>query len=95
MLVLLTVWAGGLILGFALLHWSLDTRMSQLREGSSLFDDLYLSGVTFFTLGYGDVIPVSKVGRILAVVETGLGFGFLAVVISYLPVLYQASPGAR
>ncbi len=90
MLVLLTVWAGGLILGFALLHWSLDTRMSQLREGSSLFDDLYLSGVTFFTLGYGDVIPVSKLGRILAVVETGLGFGFLAVVISYLPVLYQA-----
>jgi Ion channel len=50
----------------------------------------YFSGVTFFTLGYGDVTPVEPLGRLLAVVETGLGFGFLAVIISYLPVLYQA-----
>ena len=34
--------------------------------------------------------PVEPLGRFLAVVETGIGFGFLAVVISYLPVLYQA-----
>jgi hypothetical protein len=90
MLVLMTVWAGGLILGFGLLHWSLGTRLSLPGSGASLFDTLYLSGVTFFTLGYGDVTPVDRLGRVLAVVETGLGFGFLAVVISYLPVLYQA-----
>src|SRR5262249_48012619 len=29
-------------------------------------------------------------GRALSVAEAGLGFGFLAVVLSYLPVLYQA-----
>ena len=29
-------------------------------------------------------------GRFLVVAETGIGFAFLAVVISYLPVLYQA-----
>ena len=51
---------------------------------------LYFSGVTFFTLGFGDVTPVGPLGRCLAVAETGIGFGFLAVVISYLPVLYQA-----
>ena len=90
MLVLFAVWATGLIFGFALLHWSLDTPLSQPREGGSLFDAFYMSGVTFFTLGYGDVTPLDKVGRILVVVETGVGFGFLAVVIGYLPVLYQA-----
>jgi hypothetical protein len=90
MLVLFAVWAAGLILGFALLHWSLDTPLSQPRDGASLFDAFYMSGVTFFTLGYGDVTPVEKLGRVLVVVETGMGFGFLAVVISYLPVLYQA-----
>src|SRR5579883_3074541 len=90
MLVLFTVWAAGLILGFALLHWSLATPLSSLRAGASLFEDLYLSGVTFFTLGYGDVTPIDPLGRMLAVLEAGIGFGFLAVVISYLPVLYQA-----
>jgi hypothetical protein len=90
MLVLFAVWAAGLILGFALVHWSLDTPLSQPRAGASLFDAFYMSGVTFFTLGYGDVTPVNKLGRVLVVVETGVGFGFLAVVISYLPVLYQA-----
>jgi hypothetical protein len=51
---------------------------------------LYLSGVTFFTLGFGDVTPVNPLGRMLVITETGLGFGFLAILISYLPVLYQA-----
>jgi Ion channel len=50
----------------------------------------YFSGVTFFTLGYGDMTPEGAPGRALAVLETGIGFGFLAVVIAYLPVLYQA-----
>ena len=90
MLVLFAVWAAGLILGFALLQWSLDTPVSPRRAAASLFEDFYMSGVTFFTLGYGDVAPVDPLGRVLAVVEAGIGFGFLAVVISYLPVLYQA-----
>jgi hypothetical protein len=51
--------------------------------------NLYFSGVTFFTLGFGDIIPVDGLGRLLAVIESGLGFGFLAVVIGYLPTLYQ------
>jgi hypothetical protein len=49
-----------------------------------------MSGVTLFTLGFGDVTPAHPLGRFLAVAETGLGFAFLAMVISYLPVLYQA-----
>lgn len=51
---------------------------------------LYFSGTTFFTLGYGDLVPTGAMGRVLSVAEAGIGFGFLAVVISYLPVLYQA-----
>ena len=29
-------------------------------------------------------------GRVLAVVEAGMGFGFLALIIGYLPVLHQS-----
>jgi hypothetical protein len=51
---------------------------------------MYMSGVTFFTLGFGDVTPAASLGREVTVIEAGLGFGFLAVVIGYLPVLYQS-----
>ncbi len=89
-LLLTVVWAAVLILGFALLHWSIGTALSVQETSPGLETYLYFSGVTFFTLGYGDITPAGPAGRFLAVVETGVGFGFLAVVISYLPVLYQA-----
>jgi hypothetical protein len=49
---------------------------------------VYFSGTTFFTLGYGDAVPLSGAARALAVLESGVGFGFLAMVIGYLPVIY-------
>jgi voltage-gated potassium channel Kch len=87
---LIATWMLGLIFGFALLHWSLGTALHGPENQPGFSSYLYLSGVTIFTLGYGDVTPVTPLGRILAVAEAGLGFGFLAVVISYLPVLNQA-----
>jgi hypothetical protein len=87
---LIGVWAVGLIFGFALLQWSLGTQLRAQGDGNLFGEYLYFSGVTFFTLGFGDITPIDPLGRFLTVVETGIGFGFLAVVISYLPVLYQA-----
>lgn len=89
-IILVAIWAVGLIVGFAMLHWALGTPLVGHQEGAGLGVYTYFSGVTFFTLGYGDLVPVDPFGRLLAVVETGIGFGFLALVISYLPVLYQA-----
>jgi Ion channel len=51
---------------------------------------LYLSGETFFTLGYGDVVPMVGPARALAVLEAGMGFAFLGVVIGYLPTIYSS-----
>ena len=88
---LIAVWAIGLIVGFAALHWGIGSRL-QTSSGAAgaLADDLYMSGTTFFTLGLGDVHPVSRAARLLTVAESGLGFGFLALVIAYFPVLYQS-----
>jgi hypothetical protein len=89
LLMLLTMWAIGLIIGYALLHWGLETRLNIPSE-TSLATYLYISGETFFTLGYGDIVPQFALGRAIAVTEAANGFGLLAIVIGYLPVLYQA-----
>ncbi|PYS76231.1 MAG: two pore domain potassium channel family protein, partial [Acidobacteria bacterium] len=90
LILLLLVWAMALVLAFALLQWAAGARL-QTPEGHTDFGAyLYLSGVTFFTLGYGDVFPLDALGRVLSAVEAGTGFGFLAIVIGYLPVLYQS-----
>lgn len=88
LLMLFAAWGSILILGFALFHNGTDLLLS--RGDKSFAEHLYLSGTTFFTLGIGDEHPTSAIGRFLAVVEAGIGFGFLALVISYLPVLYQS-----
>jgi hypothetical protein len=90
-ILLFSVWALNLIVAFGLIHWAMASPMNTPSAGVPQFwDYFYFSGVTFFTLGFGDITPKGSTGRLLAVVEAGIGFGFLAVVISYLPVLYQA-----
>jgi hypothetical protein len=79
---LLTVWATALIIAFGALQWSIGT-------GSS-GEALYISGTLFFTLGFDQLHPAARLARLLAVVEGGMGFGFLAIVISYFPVFYQS-----
>ncbi len=87
---LLMVWAVGLIVGFALLHWSTGSHFATHAGHASFADDLYMSGTTFFTLGLGDVYPLGRSSRLFTVAEGGTGFGFLALVIAYFPVLYQS-----
>ncbi len=49
-----------------------------------------MSGTTLVTLGLGDVVPQTRLARALVVIEAGTGLGFLAMVITYLPVPYQS-----
>jgi len=88
LLVLFVLWASILVFAFAAMHWAVGSAVATSRPRSTFGMDLYFSGTTFFTLGLGDVIPTSGFARALAVLEAGTGFGFLAIVVSYLPTLY-------
>jgi len=90
LILLLVLWACALIVGFAALQWALGSALAAPERVATFGTDLYMSGTTFFTLGLGDVAPASGAARWLAVIEAGTGFGFLALVIGYLPVLYQS-----
>jgi len=89
LLILVAVWAIGLVYGFALMQYGAGSAVNIAISGTNNFwTDIYLSGTTFFTLGLGDVVPRSSLARALIVTEAGLGFGFLAGVIGYLPFIY-------
>jgi hypothetical protein len=89
LLLLLSVWAIGLISGFALIFWATGTAIQGVGGTNGIMTDFYLSGTTFFTLGLGDVVPHTTLTRALTVLEAGMGFAFLALIIGYLPALNQ------
>ena len=88
LLVLVGVWAVGLVLGFGLMQYGAGSAVNVTSGHASFETDIYLSGTTFFTLGLGDVVPRTSLARALVVSEAGFGFGFLAAVIGYLPFIY-------
>jgi Ion channel len=90
LLALFVFWAVLFVFGFGLLLWGLAPPLNAPEKSVSFLTYLYLSGTTFFTLGLGDITPVPGVARLLVVIEVALGFGFLALVISYVPIIYQA-----
>ena len=87
---LLALWAIGLILGFACVQYGLGEHLTLGNEKITFGKLIYHSGETFFTLGYGDITPTNALARALAVMEAGMGFAFLGVVIGYIPVVYSA-----
>ncbi len=89
LLVMLILWVIFLILGYALIYWALQSPFLTQAKGPIFELDLYASGSTLFT-GLGDISPVTWIARVLMVSEVGMGFAFLALVIGYVPPVYQA-----
>ncbi|MEZ5342691.1 MAG: potassium channel family protein [Acidimicrobiales bacterium] len=85
-LVLLGTWVLQQIVGFALIWWGIGG----ISGVDSLVDDIYYSGVVFFTVGFGEVVPASTIPRFGALAEAFTGVLTTALVIGYLPALYSA-----
>lgn len=90
LVILLVVWAGAMVVGFALVYYSIGSPFRDVAGQASFRTDLYVSGTNLFTLGLGDITPRSEAARALTILQSGTGLGFLAVVMGYFPVLYSA-----
>jgi len=85
---LLVGWVSLALLGFALILWSPAFVDGLGRGGETFGDAVYVAGSSLFTLGFGG--DVTGWTRAVVVIAGATGLGLFAVVIAYLPVLYQA-----
>jgi Ion channel len=90
LIVLLGFWAMAIVVGFGLMLWAMRSHVQTLYGTPGFWDDIYVSGTTFFTVGLGDVLPRDGAARTIIFFEGALGLGFLGVVIGYLPVIYSS-----
>lgn len=85
-IVLLATWVTLQIVGFALVWRVLD----DTGAIGDLGDAAYYSGVVYFTVGFGEIVPPDGPLRVGALVEAFFGVINVALVIGYLPTLYAA-----
>lgn len=88
LIMLLVFWAVTMLVGFGLLFYGFGSAIADTRQHSGFLSDLYVSGTALFTLGPVEAAPITPQARWLMIVEAGTGFGFLAVIMGYFPVLY-------
>jgi hypothetical protein len=85
---LLVAWTSLEILGWGLVWWGLRAGF----DGSiaNLGDAIYYSGVVYFSIGFGDILPTTGGLRFLTIVEGLSGLGTLGLVIGFIPSLTSA-----
>ena len=87
---LLVLWAGLMIVAFALIYHGLGPQFQAASGAVGFGTLLYMSASTFLTLGLGDVTSPDLIVRLFILLEAGTGYIFLALIITYMPVLDQA-----
>jgi voltage-gated potassium channel len=53
-----------------------------LVEGISIGNSMYFSFITAFTIGYGDITPITIIGKVLAILIGLLGIIFTGLVVA-------------
>ncbi len=85
----LALWVGGMMLGYACLQWAGG---SQLMAGHAVGfgNDLYFSAATLASSSTAGLYAQTTFARTVQVIDAGSGLAVIAIVIGYLPSLYQA-----
>ena len=85
---LLVMWVATSIFGWALVWWGMRGGFHTPLQDFG--DAWYYSGVTYFTVGFGDYLSATGFTRFFTLVEAFTGMITTAMVIGYLPALYSA-----
>jgi hypothetical protein len=86
--VLLGLWVTVLVVGYGLVLWAVRDQLDPIP--ASLGDAAYAAGVSLLTIGFGDLVPVGPIARIVELLAAGTGLGVVALTITYLFSLFAA-----
>lgn len=82
-----------LVTGFALIYLprlTTEFKLNDAAQTNQVFQAFYISGVTFLTIGYGDIVPISNLTRTLSLIEAATGLAIISLSITYLLSVYNA-----
>ena len=82
---LLLYWTFGLAFGYGVMLAALG---NQIRPPVQLSSALYFSAVSLLTLGFGDVLPLGGLPRVIVIVEAASGLSLFALTITFLFALF-------
>jgi hypothetical protein len=86
----LVLWVAALMFGYACLQWAGGSHLGAMRSTVGFGNDLYFSAATMTTDGPASLSAQTTFARVIQVIDSGSGLAVLAIVIGYLPSLYQA-----
>ncbi|HTW43810.1 MAG TPA: potassium channel family protein [Solirubrobacteraceae bacterium] len=90
LLINLVLWIGSMMLGYACLQWAGGSHLGVPHGSVDFGNDLYFSAATMTTDGPSSLAAHTAFARAIQVIDAGSGLAVLAIVIGYLPSLYQA-----
>ncbi|MCW3020470.1 MAG: Ion transport 2 domain protein [Solirubrobacterales bacterium] len=89
----LVLWVAALMFGYACLQWAGGSRLALVAASPhavSFGNDVYFSAATMASTGTAGLSAHTTFARVVQVVDAATGLAVIAIVISYLPALYQA-----
>lgn len=70
------------VFGMVAITLAIGTVFYRVVEGWGLLDALYFSVVTLATIGFGDEVPVTRLGKVFTIIYVFVGVGTLGVFLS-------------
>jgi voltage-gated potassium channel len=80
------------LFGLVVLTLGCGTVFYWRAEGWSLLDSFYFSSITLTTVGYGDLVPTTAVGKIFTVFYVFAGVG---IIVAFVDAVARASMAQR
>jgi Ion channel len=91
LIALLFIWVVMLIVGWGLFFYGIR---GELRPSNLSFDAaVYYAGASLLTLGYGDIVAVAPLARVMSLFAAASGLGVVAIVTSFLFAIFGAFQG--
>lgn len=86
----LVLWVFAMMLGYACLQWAGGSHLAVGGGVVGFGDDLFFSAASMAATGTAGLSAHTTFARAVQVVDAGSGLAVIAIVIGYLPALYQA-----